>query len=165
MAARAWTATIAGDGDQAGYEAQIASLGLGGRVRMPGWQDARDAAALLAGASVLVLPSYHEVMPVAVLEAMARGLAIVTTPVGSVPEILEDGVSALLVPPGDVPALAGALARLVDDAALRVRLGEAAHGVWARRLDAAVAARALQAVLRGVVAGRQPAAAMTERAA
>ncbi len=165
MAARRWTATIAGDGEQAGYEARIASSGLGNRVRMPGWQDGKQAAALLAGASVLVLPSHHEVMPVAVLEAMARGIAIVTTPVGSVPEILQDGVSARLVPPGDVAALAGALAGLLDEPAERVRLGEAAYGVWSRRLDVAVAARGLQALFRAVSRRERTASAASERTA
>ncbi len=148
LACRRWSATIAGDGDPTAYARQIAARGLQNRIRLPGWQSATQVASLLGGATILVLPSYHEVMPMAVLEAMARGIAIVTTPVGAVPEILQHGESALLVPPGAPEHLAEALARLIDNPAERARLGEAARAVWAARLDANLTAATLQSVYR-----------------
>ncbi len=148
LANRSWTATIAGDGDAAPYADRIAAHGLQYRISLPGWRNGPQAACLLGSASILVLPSYHEVMPMAVLEAMARGIAIVTTPVGAVPEILRHGESALLVPPGAPDRLAEALARLLDNPAERVRLGEAARAVWAARLDATITAAALQSIYR-----------------
>ena len=73
------------------------------------------------------------VVPNKVWQAMAAGRAIVTADTPGVREVLQDGVSALLVPPGDAPALASALARLGADPALRGRLGAAAHAVYLRR--------------------------------
>ena len=152
LAARSWTATIAGDGDGTGFVARIAAAGLSARIAMPGWLDQAQASRALAEADMLVLPSRHEVMPIAILEAMARGLAIVATPVGAVPEILEDGENALLVPPGDAAALADAIATLIDDVPARLRLGARARCCFAERLDIAVPAAALQALYREAAA-------------
>ena len=63
----------------------------------------------------------------ALLEAMSYGLAVVTTPVGGIPEVVKDGINGVLIPPGDVAALAGALQRLFGDATERQRLGAAAR--------------------------------------
>jgi glycosyltransferase involved in cell wall biosynthesis len=96
---------------------------LGDAVHFPGFVRGADKLRWLQEASLLVLPSYAEGLPVAVLEAMAAGLPIVTTPVGGVPDIFRDGVNGLLIPPGDVPALADALSRLLADAAARETIG------------------------------------------
>ncbi len=140
LRARDWHATIAGDGDAAPFRAAVQAHGLDGRVELPGWTDRTTTARMLAGADMLLLPSHHEALPIAVLEALAQGVAVITTPVGSVPEFLEDGVNALLVPPGDVGALAGAIIRLLDDPPERERLGMAGRRVFALRLDVAVMA-------------------------
>jgi glycosyltransferase involved in cell wall biosynthesis len=76
-------------------------------------------------ATVFVMPSMYETFGISCLEAMAFGLAVVATRAGGLPEVVEDGVTGLLVPPGDAPALAGAVHRLLADPALRRRLGEA----------------------------------------
>jgi glycosyltransferase involved in cell wall biosynthesis len=70
-----------------------------------------------------------------VIEGMSAGLAIVTTPVGATTDIISDGVTGLLVQPGDVSALAGALGRLVEDPELRHTLGRAAFGVFEKELE------------------------------
>ena len=152
MRSRAWSANIAGDGDTAPCAAQIAHAGLQARIALPGWLDEAAAASALCDADILVLPSHHEVMPIAILEAMARGLAIVTTPVGAIPEILTDGVNCRLVPPGEPARLAAALAALIDDPGERRRLGLAAHGTFTTRLDIAIPAAELQAIYRQVPA-------------
>ena len=156
---RAWQAVIAGDGEVARLAAMRDRLGLAGRVEMPGWVDGVAAAGLLGQADMLVLPSHHEAFPIAVIEALAHGVAVITTPVGAVPEVLCDGVSALLVPPGDVDALAGALVRLLDDAAARYRLGEAGEAVFRRRLDVSVTAERVLSIYREAVGERQTARA------
>lgn len=137
---REWLATVAGDGEVDRFREIVARSGLGERIALPGWVDRATASRLLADADILVLPSHHEAMPIAVLEAMAAGVAVVATPVGSVPEVLQDGVSALLVPPGAPAALAQALARLLDDPAERRRLAAAGQRVFEERLDIGVAA-------------------------
>lgn len=102
------------------------------RLRWRGWLEQEQRLAALRAAPVFVLPSTSEGLPMALLEAMAWGRAIVATRVGGVPDVLSDGEDALLVEPGDEEALAAALARLAADAELRARLGPAARERAAR---------------------------------
>lgn len=117
-----------------------ARLELAGRIDCPGWLalEARNAA--LADAAMFVLPSYMEGMPMSLLEAMSWGLPVIATAVGGVPEIVTDEVNGVLIAPGDIDALAAAIARLMSDSALRGRLGGAARETIATRfsLDTAV---------------------------
>jgi glycosyltransferase involved in cell wall biosynthesis len=122
-----WTAVLAGDGAVERYRNLVASAGMADRIELPGWIDAATAERHLAEADILVLPSHNEGLPMAVLEAMASGLAIVTTPVGAIPDAIRDGDTGLLVPAGDAPALADALYRLITDMELRRQLGQRAH--------------------------------------
>lgn len=130
-----WTATIAGDGEVDATRARVAELGLADRIRVTGWAGPAEAEALLAAADILCLPSLEENLPLSVIEGMAAGLAVVATPVGAVPDIIADGATGLLVPPGDAEALAAALRGLIADPALRQRLGAAAMAFHRERLD------------------------------
>lgn len=99
---------------------------LRGRVHIAGFR--KDATRLMSAFSVAVMPSLdREGLPKAVVEAMAQGVPAVVSGVGGLPELVEDGVCGLVVPPGDPAALASALLRLADDAPLRWRMGEAAR--------------------------------------
>ena len=119
--------TLAGDGQTAEARDAARTLGLTHRITILDWIDAPTRTALLAQTTIYVLPSRNEGLPMSVLEAMAAGLAVVTTPVGGVPDLITSGESGLLVPPGDVPALTAALATLLDDPARRAQLGAAAR--------------------------------------
>jgi glycosyltransferase involved in cell wall biosynthesis len=101
--------------------------GAGGSVDWLGWLDGDDVAAALMDADIVVLPSLSEGLPVALLEALGHGKAVVATRVGGIPEIVTHGVDAVLVPPGDADALARAIAELAGDPAQRARLGRAAR--------------------------------------
>lgn len=92
-------------------------------ARHLGRVDGADKRAAFESADIFVLPSYTEGFSMAVLEAMAYGLPVVSTRVGALQEVLEDGIHGFLVEPGDSKALARALQRLVDDAELRQRIG------------------------------------------
>jgi glycosyltransferase involved in cell wall biosynthesis len=78
----------------------------------------------LQRADVFLLPSYGEGQPLSILEAMAAGLPVVSTTVGSIAEVIEDGANGFLIQPGDVSALARAMIELGEDADLRLRMGK-----------------------------------------
>jgi glycosyltransferase involved in cell wall biosynthesis len=123
----------AGDGDLDEFERCVNSMGLASNVRVHGWIGRRRREELLARASIFVLPSHAEGLPVSLLEAMAAGCAVVATTVGGIPDVVEDGFNGLLVPPGDVRALEAALARLVADPELARAMGRAARATIASR--------------------------------
>jgi len=151
LPALGWTATIAGDGEVGRLAGMALALDLGDRVSLPGWVGREAAQALLAQADILVLPSHHEALPIAVIEALAHGVAVVATPVGAVPEILADERDALLVPPGDVAALAQAMARFIEDPALRERLAASGHRVFLDRLDIRSTAPRMMQILQSAL--------------
>jgi glycosyltransferase involved in cell wall biosynthesis len=116
---------FAGPGEfpAAGAELLAARPGLEWR----GWLDPEDRDRLLSGADIFVLPSTSEGLPMALLEAMSWGLAIVATAVGGVPDVAVDGQDAVIVPPGEPEPLAAALIALAGDDERRERLGRAAR--------------------------------------
>jgi glycosyltransferase involved in cell wall biosynthesis len=91
---------------------------------------------LFTNADVFVLPTYADALPLAVIEAMAAGLPVITTPVAAIPEVVEHGVTGLLVAPGDLRSLTDALVRLARDADERRRMGERGRQMAVRRYDA-----------------------------
>lgn len=122
-----WTATIAGNGDVGATREALARLQIADRVSVPGWLGPAAAAELLRRTDVLVQPSFVDNLPMTVLEAFAQGIPVVATPVGVVDDVVRPEVNGLLVPAGDVAALADALARLIGDPTLRQRLGASAR--------------------------------------
>lgn len=118
---------LAGDGPgRAALAARARNLS-GGAARVQLLGERRDVFALMAASDVVALPSRREGQPLALLEAMALGRAVVASAVGGIPEVVEPGRSGLLVPALDAEALSCALQRLRLDAALRLRLGDAAR--------------------------------------
>lgn len=117
---------IVGDGPQRdALETQAARLGLAARVRFAGNQ--HDVAPWMQSFDLFCLPSYaNEGVPQALMQAMACGLAVVSTPVGSIDEIVADGVNGVLVKPEDADALRAAIEGLLGDADRRRALGDAA---------------------------------------
>jgi len=117
---------IVGDGPERERLAQLATqLGIEKRIAFAGFQ--RDTKPYYAMATAVAVPSHSEGSPNVVLEAMAAGLPIAANAVGGVPEILEEGVTGLMVPPRNPDAMAKALLRILSDAELRLRLGAAAR--------------------------------------
>jgi len=114
---------IVGDGPQReALGAQVDRLGIGERVLFAGNRD--DVAPWMRAFDVFCLPSYaNEGVPQSLMQAMACGLPVITTAVGSIPEIVTDGINGVVVPVQDTQALARALAALLDDPARRAALG------------------------------------------
>jgi len=118
---------IAGDGPgRDELAAKIAQEPWKGHVTLLGQR--ADVPNILASLDVLVLPSYaHEGIPQIILQAQAMSCAVVATTIGGIPEVVENGVTGLLVPPRDAEALAEKIAMLLDDPGLAARLGLAAR--------------------------------------
>lgn len=101
------------------------SLGVARRVNLLGFR--RNIYDYIAHCDILLMPSLHEGLPYTLLEAMALGTPIIASNIGGLPEVLEDGATALLVPARDAASLALAIVRLHDDQGLRSQLGKEAH--------------------------------------
>jgi glycosyltransferase involved in cell wall biosynthesis len=134
---------IAGDGDLMGeLRQQAAALGLADRVVFAGHR--ADVPDLLGALDVFCISSLYEGTPLALFEAMASGKAIVSTSVDGCREVLEEGITAVLVPPADAVALASGLARVLGDHALREDLGRRALAA-SRRYDVRACVDEMQA--------------------
>ena len=107
--------------------ARIAASGLGETVELVGWKSAVELAEILKSAAMVVLPSREESFGNAVAESMAAGAPIITTRVGSVPELIEDGLTGLLVEPDDPQGLALAIDALLTDPDRAATLGARAR--------------------------------------
>ena len=118
------TLTLIGDGpERAALQAQAQALGLGDAARFVGYKSQSEVASAMAETDVFVLPSFAEGVPVVLMEAMAAQVPVVTTQIAGVPELVRDGESGLLVPPGDGAALQAAIDRLLDDPERRRAMG------------------------------------------
>jgi glycosyltransferase involved in cell wall biosynthesis len=130
VASRA-TLTLIGPADRdlayaSAVRAAIARSPARDRIRVTGALPDAEVAAALAAHDLFVLPSLHEGFGIAIAEALAHGLGVISTTAGAIPEVVRDGREALLVPPGDQRALAAALVRAVGDPALRAAMQAAA---------------------------------------
>lgn len=143
---------IVGDGQlRAELETRAAALGIAERVTFAGLQT--DVRPFLEAMDLFLISSEHEGLPLALLEAMAMRLPVVATAVGGIPEVVEPGVSGMLVPFGDPAALAAAAAELLADPARRAALGEAARWRVEERFSIERMARELEAIYTQVADG------------
>lgn len=160
-----FSAAIAGEDDDVGeggsvgeqLRRQIGTLRLAERVQLLGRTGQRELYAHYRTADVCCLPCRvldngdRDGIPNVLLEAMSCGLPVVSTPVSGIPELIDDGVNGLLVPPDDPEALASAVRKLHDDPALARRLAEAGRQTVRRKFDGAASARRLAELFEGVV--------------
>jgi glycosyltransferase involved in cell wall biosynthesis len=145
LGGEAATLTIAGDGEVERARRRIQELHLEATVEVREWLSESDVCDLLHRAQVLVLPSHHEGQPMAVLEAMARGLCVVASDVGGLPEMIGDGCG-VLVSPDDIEAIAAALKLVICDHELREQYGAAAYARVADQFDLRTVWRQLDAL-------------------
>lgn len=143
---------IVGEGPERAVLAQRAQQqGVAQRVRFVGEASVAEVAEWMAAADVFVLPSRYEGRPNVVLEAQATGLAVVASDIPGCRDLIEPGETGLLTRPGDPTALGDVLAMLVDDPALRVRLGNRARAAISdRRVTWEACAARYQEIYRAV---------------
>ena len=116
-----------GDGEVEKNQALAKELGIAERCEFHGWVSGDDREALFQRAAVYCLPSKNEGLPMSMLEAMARGIPAVATPVGGVPQVVEDGVNGFLVNVDDVETLSKRLIALLENTGLRETVGVASR--------------------------------------
>ncbi|MET0452886.1 MAG: glycosyltransferase family 4 protein [Mycobacterium sp.] len=143
------TLTIAGDGETEQARRRIKELCVEDTVQVHDWLSEDETAKMLDSAQVLVLPSRNEGQPMAVLEAMARGMCVIATNVGGLPEMIGDGCG-VMISPDDTEAIAAALREVVCDRELRARYGAAAHARVEDQFDTSTIGRRLDALYREV---------------
>ena len=126
---------LAGDGEYASVARIIAQNEWGKHVRLLGWVQGEEKQNYLTQANVFLLPSYFEGTPVAILEAMAYGLPVVSCSVGGIPALISEGKTGFLVEPGDVDAMVEKLLLLLNDEALCQTLGSAGQDLIRKSYD------------------------------
>jgi colanic acid/amylovoran biosynthesis glycosyltransferase len=147
--------TIAGDGpDRQKLLQQAKELGIEENIRILGYQSQSQVRQLLGQSDVFVMSSFAEGVPVVLMEAMAAGVPVVATRVAGVPELVEDGVSGFLVPPGEASELAERIAALLDDEELRNRFGKAGRAEVQAEFNIHNEAQRLCTILTSALEGR-----------
>jgi glycosyltransferase involved in cell wall biosynthesis len=117
----------AGDGNRIAVARYAERLGIAEAVKFTGWVGPCGKRALFESAAVLAAPAYDAALPVSLLEAMAAGVPVVASAVGGMPEVIVDGVTGLLIAPGDNASLARHLKRILTDRSAAARMGTAAR--------------------------------------
>lgn len=106
---------LGGDGEIAQTQEMIRKLGIEKTVSYIGWVTGEEKKDMLKKCSTFVLPSYHEGMPMALLEAMSYGDAVISTTVGGIPKVIQNGYNGLLIEPGDIKGLTDAIIRVLTN--------------------------------------------------
>lgn len=119
-----WHVTIMGNGDVDTYSRMCRDMGLDGSVTFTGYITGKQKDDIWSKASIYCMCSRHEGFPMVVLEAWARGVAVVTTPVGGLPDVIEEGKNCLTFPFDDSEVLASQLRKLIDSPELRRSMAE-----------------------------------------
>ena len=122
-----WRLSIAGNGEIEEGRLLAESLGIGDRVVFLGWVSGPAKQHAFQDASIFCLPSYAEGFPMAILDAWAYGLPVITTPVGGIPDVAHDEENMLLFNPGDVKSLSHKLELLISDKSLRDKISKASR--------------------------------------
>ena len=120
-----WKIVFAGNGEVEQGKKLSAELGISNQTIFLGWVSGEEKDKAFHNASILCLPSYAEGFPMAVLDAWAYGLPVITTPVGGIPDVAKDGENMLLFNPGDIDKLAEQMEKMIDDTNFRHHISEA----------------------------------------
>lgn len=122
-----------GDGEVARYQVLADSLGIADQCDFTGWVNGEEREAIIRDSGIFCLPSRNEGMPMSMLEMMAYGLPCVVTPVGGIPQVIEDGKNGFMVPVGDERLLASRLGELLESPSLRAEIGRNAREMVSER--------------------------------
>lgn len=142
-----------GDGDVTKYEALAHELGVADSCDFLGWTTGTQKEEAIRASRVFCLPSRNEGMPMSVLEAMSYGLATIATPVGGVPQVIQDGANGYLMPIGDSEFLARRINDLLDNSDLSVQIGRAGRKTIEESFGMDSYAQKLTIIYEGIAGG------------
>jgi len=149
--------TLIGDGpERSALEAMTQAMDLSDIVTFTGYLGQTEVAEHLCQSDILVLPSFAEGVPVVLMEAMAARRPVIATRVGGVQELVEDGISGLTIPPGDVDTLTSSIEKLLSDPDLCLKMGVAGRAKVEAAFDVAKEAAWLGTLFQQSLAGRLP---------
>lgn len=149
--------SVIGDGpDRAALETKARELGLSNIVDFLGYRSQSDVAEILGDTDILVLPSFAEGVPVVLMEAMAAQVPVVTTRIAGIPELIEDGKSGLLCPPGDPVALSTAICAILADPNMAANMGDTGRAKVIAEFNTPKEAARLAHLFTAYAAGETP---------
>jgi len=149
------TLTVVGDGpERKAFEQYAEQLGIGSAVDFVGYQSQAQVRERLSETDVFVLPSFAEGVPVVLMEAMAAGVPPVTTRIAGVAELIDDGESGRLVPPGDCDSLAAAIDELLNDPEKRNAYGRAGRTKVSAEFNIAKESSWLRQIMTSAIDGK-----------
>jgi glycosyltransferase involved in cell wall biosynthesis len=137
---------LAGNGEVTQAALRVKELGIELSVNLPGWVDAKDMGKMMDDSSIFCLPSYNEGLPMAVLEAMSRGLPVVCTPVGGLPELIQNGRNGVFVEPGNANSIAEAICRLISDPKYAASIGSNGRSTVQQRCSLATVSEQIRQI-------------------
>ncbi len=140
-----------GDGNLAEFQQIVAENNLQSKIKIMGWVSGEEKEEIIKNSDIYVLPSYNEGLPMSILEAMAYGLPIISTPVGGIPESVEDGFNGFLIQPGDTKALAEKIEILANDASLRKQMGQESYRIAKEKFDIKIIIKQLEEIYNGML--------------
>lgn len=140
-----------GDGNLAEFQQLVAENNLQSKVKIMGWVSGEEKEKIIQNSDIYILPSYNEGLPMSILEAMAYGLPIISTPVGGTPEAVEDGVNGFLILPGDTKALAEKIEILANNEPLMEKMGQESYRIAQEKFDIKIIIKQLEELYNGML--------------
>lgn len=144
---------LCGDGAVEEVKARAAMLGLEKQLAYTGWIAGEEKAACLKDATIHVLPSYREALPMSILETMSLGIPNISTDIASIPEVIHDGVNGFLIKPGDIEGLQKAVLRLLKDTELRENMSRSSYQQMQEQYSLHACVQKLEAIYAGCLKG------------
>jgi glycosyltransferase involved in cell wall biosynthesis len=145
---------IGADQEESTMRSYCVQKGLQSHVEFPGRRFGQAIIDAYHNADIFLLPSYQEGFPLTILEAMAAGLPIISTPVGAIPEVIEDGINGFLIPPRDSQALAEKINLLIEHRELREKMAENNKSKVRQKYDLRPVSEIFDAIYRELICGK-----------
>jgi len=126
---------LCGDGEISNVKKKVEEKGIGKWVKIMGWIDGKRKELMFKKAHIFLLPSYNEGLPMSILEALAYGIPVISTPVGGIPEAIRDGQNGFLIPPGRPDLIVDTLRKIANNPELWKQLSLNARKTYKEKFD------------------------------